>query len=259
MQAVTPMAGVTWRVRPTASLFANVATSFETPTTTELANRPDGGIGLNRQLDPQRGVTYEVGTKGVIGGRLFYDLSLFDVETEDELIPFEIPGSGGRRYFRNAGRTRRRGGELGITAAFGPVDVGAAVTRLVYTYEEFAVGTTVLDGKRVPGVSPTTGALFATLRRVFGFATVEVQHAARTPVDDANANYADSYVLWNARAGLTRFSALGIQPVVGVDNIFDRTYVANVVSNAARGRFYETGPGTRVYVGVTLSGGMARR
>ena len=108
-------------------------------------------------------------------------------------------------------------------------------------------------------MSPTTVALFATLRRPLGFATVEVQHAARTPADDANANYADSYVLWNARVGLTRFSAFGIQPVLGVDNIFDRTYVSNIVSNAARGRFYETGPGTRVYVGVTVSGGVARR
>ena len=32
---------------------------------------------------------------------------LADIRTRDELIPFEIPNSGGRRYFRNAGATRR--------------------------------------------------------------------------------------------------------------------------------------------------------
>jgi iron complex outermembrane receptor protein len=255
MGAVSPMVGVI--VRPSAawSLYANVATSFETPTTTELANQPDGSGGLNRDLKPQRGRTVEAGVKGVVGGRLRYDLAGFVIRTDDELIPYEIPGSGGRRYFRNAGRTSRRGVELGLTAALGAVDLGAALAHLTYEYDEFTVDTTVLDGKRVPGVAPLTASLFATWSRRVGFITVEAQQASRSPVDDRNTAYAAGYVLWNARAGLTAPWARGIAPVIGIENAFDRRYAANVVTNASRGRFFEPGAGRRVYAALTVSAG----
>ena len=252
MGAVTPMFGVSVRVRPMLSLYGNVAGSFETPTTTELANQPNGSGGLNRDLKPQRGRTLEAGAKGVLAKRVYVDLALFDITTRDELIPFEIPNSGGRRYFRNAGRTQRRGAELGVNAALGPVDVGAAFTKLAYTYEDFTVGTTSLKGKRVPGVAPVSGSLFATARRRFGFATIEAQQNARTAADDPNINHAPGYVLWNARAGLTRWSSLALEPVLGVDNLFDKSYAANVVTNATRGRYFEPGAGRRVYVAVRV-------
>ena len=252
MSALTPMLGISLRVRPTLAAYANVASSFETPTTTELANRLDGSAGLNRDLKPQRGRTLEAGIKGVLGRRLFVDLALFNIATRDELIPFEIPNSGGRRYFRNAGETRRRGGELGVSASLGRVELGGALTRLSYTYADYLVGTTRLDGKVVPGVTPLAASLFATARHTVGFVTLEMQQGARTAADDANVNYAPGWVLWNARVGLTRWRSLGIQPVLGVDNIFDRTYVANLVTNATRGRFFETGAGRRAYLSLRV-------
>jgi iron complex outermembrane receptor protein len=253
MGAVTPMLGVTIRPRPTWSVYASIASSFETPTTTELANQPDGSAGINRDLKPQHGRTAELGIKGAVGARVLYDVSVFDITTTDELIPFEIPNSGGRRYFRNAGRTSRQGIELGATAAMGPLVFGGAFTRLDYVYDEFTVGTTVLDGKKVPGVAPTMSSFYVTGRRSFGFATIEVQQAGRTAVDDANANHAPGYALWNMRAGYTARGAWGIEPVIGVENIFDRTYVANTVTNATRGRFFEPGAGRRVYVAVSAN------
>jgi iron complex outermembrane recepter protein len=250
MGAFTPMLGVSIRARPTLAVYANVASSFETPTTTELANRPDGSAGLNRDLKPQRGRTLEAGVKGIVARRTFVDFAVFTIGTRDELIPFEIPNSGGRRYFRNAGKTSRRGAELGVTTSLGPVDLGGSFTALRYTYEDYLVGTTRLDGKKVPGVTPLSASLFATARRRHGFVTLEMQQGARTAADDANLNYAPGWVLWNARTGLTKFSPLGIVPVVGVDNLFDRTYAANIVTNATRGRFFETGAGRRVYVSL---------
>ncbi len=252
MSAVTPMLGVSLRARPTLAVYANVASSFETPTTTELANRPDGSAGLNRDLKPQRGRTIEAGVKGIVGRRVFVDVALFDIGTRDELMAFEIPNSGGRRCFRNAGETRRGGGELGLSASLGMVDMGGALTRLSYTYEDYLVGTTRLDGRKVPGVAPLSASLFATARRRLGFATIEMQQASRTAADDANANYAPGWVLWNARIGLAPHNRLGIEPVVGIDNIFDRNYAANIVTNATRGRYFEPGAGRRVYVSVRV-------
>lgn len=258
MGAFTPMAGVSFRPRPELAFYANVATSFETPTTTELANQPDGSAGINRDLKPQHGRTLEAGAKGEIAGRLRYDVALFNIATRNELIPFEIPNSGGRRYFRNAGKTERNGVEIGASALLGAIEVGASLTHLIYTYEEFTVGSQQLDGKRVPGVSPTTASLFATLSRRLGFITVEMQQASRTPVDDSNANYAAGHVLWSARAGLTALQGpfKNVQPVIGIENAFDRTYAANVVTNASRGRYFEPGAGRRVYVALSVGTGL---
>ena len=252
MGAVSPMLGVTFKPRRLVAVYANVATSFETPTTTELANQPNGQGGINRDLQPQRGRTLEAGAKGLLGGRLLYDVSVFDIATRDELIPFEIPNSGGRRYFRNAGQTSRRGAELGVSASLGAVDAGVSVARLSYVYDRFTVGTAVLDGNRVPGVSPTTATAFATGRRSWGFVTIEAQQASRAATDDANLTYAPGWVVWSARAGLTGARARGIEPVVGLENVFGRTYAANVVTNATRGRFFEPGAGRRVYVALSV-------
>src|SRR2546430_8566662 len=54
--AVTPSDGVT--------LYGNVGTSFETPTTTELTNRPRSAGGFNPALQPQKATSLEVGARG---------------------------------------------------------------------------------------------------------------------------------------------------------------------------------------------------
>ncbi|HSA57219.1 MAG TPA: TonB-dependent receptor [Gemmatimonadaceae bacterium] len=255
MSAVTPMAGVNWRVAPLLSVYANVSSSFETPTTTELANQPDGSGGLNTELEPQRGLTYEVGIKGIYAGRLGYDVALFTVDTKDELIPFEIPGGGGRRYFRNAGRTTRHGAEVGVSGTAGVVALGATATWIQYLYDEYAVAGTNFAGNRVPGVAPAAVSAYAALRPRWGSVALEAQHVAKLPTDDANLNYADAYTLLHLRAALALPGRFGVEPMAGIENFFDETYAANIVANAANGRFFEPGPGRVFYVGLRVNGG----
>ena len=253
LSAVTPMVGVNWRMSALSSLYANVSSSFETPTTTELANQPDGSGGLNRELKPQHGVTYEVGAKGGLNANVAYDVSIFRVQTKDELIPFEIPGGGGRRFFRNAGETLRQGAEAGATATRGISSLGLAATWIKYTYEEFTVAGTSFAGHHVPGVAPQMVSANATLRPRRGLVALELQHVGRTPADDANQNYADAYQLLHLRAGWDGLERYGLRPSLGVDNLLDKTYAANVVVNAAGGRFYEPGPGRTFWLALTLS------
>ena len=58
------------------------------------------------------------------------------------------------------------------------------------------------------------------------------QAYGRTAADDANSVYAPGWVVWNARVGLRALRNVGVEPVVGVDNLFGRTYGGNVVTNA---------------------------
>jgi len=116
LDAVSPMVGFLARLSPLQSAYANISSAFETPTATELGNQPSGAAGINRDLRPQRSTTYEVGLKGVSASALQYNAALFATSVHDELIPYDVPGGGGRRFFRNAVRTSRRGLELGAGA-----------------------------------------------------------------------------------------------------------------------------------------------
>ncbi|HJU65678.1 MAG TPA: TonB-dependent receptor, partial [Gemmatimonadaceae bacterium] len=156
LDAVSPMAGVLFRASPRHALYANVSTAFETPTATELGNQADGSAGLNRDLDPQRATTYELGMKGIVLSRVRYDVAGFYTRVRDELIPFDVPGSPGRRFFRNAGRTERRGVEGGIWALLGPFEVGASYSYSNFEFEDYVVSaggaSTDFSGKDIPGV-----------------------------------------------------------------------------------------------------------
>jgi iron complex outermembrane receptor protein len=99
MAAITPIIGALFRIAPTHSVYANVAGAFETPTATELGNHPDGSAGINHDLNAQKSTTFEVGAKGFAGSYARYDAALFSTIVKDELVPFEIPNSNGRRYF----------------------------------------------------------------------------------------------------------------------------------------------------------------
>src|SRR5260370_40169686 len=99
------MAGLAVRLTRLSSLYANFASAFETPTTTELGNQADGSAGFNRDLRPQYSRTVEAGAKGIVAS-MSYDIALFRTGVRDEVIQFQIPGGNGRRDFKNAGRTR---------------------------------------------------------------------------------------------------------------------------------------------------------
>lgn len=257
--AISPMVGVNWRVGLLSSAYASISTSFETPTTTELANQPDGSGGLNRELDPQRGVAYEVGFKGLRLNGLRYDIAAYRIDTQDELIPFEVPGGDGRRFFRNAGKTSRLGMEASVSGRAGPVTLGTTATWLRYRYDDFTVSGTSYDGNDVPGVSPLVMAAFASLAPSWGVIALEAQHVGRQPVNDDNTDYADGYVVANARVVLRIPTQLSIEPVFGVDNLFDKVYAANVAVNAnqnlasAARRYFEPGAGRTFYVALRMA------
>lgn len=253
LSAVSPMVGVNWRVGQLSSVYASVSASFETPTTTELANRPEGVGGLNSDLKPQRGTSYEVGYKGMTISGLRYDVAVFRIVTEDELIPFQVPGAqAGRQFFRNAGQTTRRGAEAGVSGTAGRVSLGTSATWLRYVYDDFVVAGTSFNNNRVPGVAPLTLSAFASTMVARLFGAIEAQHVGRVAANNANTAWADGYTLLNVRLAWRPATSLSFEPVAGIDNLFDKTYASNVVVNASGGRYFEPGPGRTFYVGVRM-------
>ena len=265
LPATTAMVGLVARLGALTSLYTSVSSSFETPTATEMGNQPDGRAGINRELDPQRALSYEIGAKGFILPAIAYDGAIFFTQVRDELVPFEIEGGGGRRYFRNAGRTERRGFELGVRTEGGPVRAGLSYSYADFQFSDYSVvtgsgataDTSVYDGNRIPGIPVHQAQASLTWLASNLHATVEAVTASRTTVNDANTASAAGYGIVNLRlGGHATLPALGrIEPVVGVHNVFDRSYVGSVSVNAAAAaaRYYEPAPGRTIFVGLTVA------
>jgi len=253
LDAVSPMVGLLARLSPLQSAYANISTAFETPTATELGNQPSGAAGINRDLKPQRSTTYEIGLKGVRASGWQYDAALFATHVQDELIPFDVPGGGGRRFYRNAGRTSRRGLEIGTGLTVGALDLGGAYTYANYRFVDFTVDTSHYAGNRIPGIPRQTFQATATAHSFLGTLVTEATLADRMFVDDANSESAPGYAIVNARLVTSMSMGLsGAELTFGAQNIFDTRYVSSVSVNAAGGKFYEPGSQRSIYAGVSL-------
>jgi iron complex outermembrane recepter protein len=253
--ALNPMVGVSWRFRPAMSLYATANTAFETPTVTELTTQADGTAGLNASLKPQRTRTLETGVRGVIGTRTWVDVAVFDARSTDELVPFDVPDAPGRRAFRNAGRTSRRGLEAMARTLIGRGEVGVSWTASRFRFVDYEVSGVRFDGNEVPGSPSRQLNGWFTMRRAAWFATVDMSAASAVSVNDAGTERAPSWTAVNVRLGgdgVRLRDGWFAAPVFGVENVFDARYASAVLVNATRGRFYEPAPPRTLFAGLRL-------
>jgi iron complex outermembrane recepter protein len=236
--------------------YVNVATAFETPTTTELVNQPDGSGGFNPALGPQRALNYEIGARGQPSPNVSYSVALFLGRVSDAIV--QGPEVGGRAFFRNAGKTHNDGAELGLNvspAAGFTLRGSYTYARYRFTDYQLADGT-VLDGNRLPGV-PEHFWRFGVRTSLPADLFLDADHTLSSSVvaDDANTIYVDAWgagvtnlrLGWNGQAGQMEFA-----PFLGVNNLWDRRYVGSVTLNGIFGRVLEPSPGRVIYLGTEL-------
>ncbi|MGH7699192.1 MAG: TonB-dependent receptor domain-containing protein, partial [Gemmatimonadales bacterium] len=261
MDAVSGSLGATLSGPGGSTLYASVGSTFETPTTTELANRPDTAGGFNAGLEPQRSWSYEVGARGSGDGRVTWSLALFRADVRNLLVSFEIPTSPQRRFFRNAGRARHVGVEVGAAARLGAaVDAALAWTWSDFRYVDYAVsagGQAVrLDGRALPGIPEHWVRLLARARPGFaggGWLEIEQTLSSGYRADDVASVRTEPYAVTHVRAGWDgTVGGVRLSPFVGLNNAFNDYHVGSVVINAAAGRYFEPAPGRNVYVGFSL-------
>jgi iron complex outermembrane recepter protein len=262
MRASSASLGIAINPSSSATVYGNIGSSFETPTTTELANAPSGAGGFNTGLKPQHAWNVELGARGSLDGRLAYGVALFQADVRDALIPYEIAAP--RFFYRNAGSTRHRGMELSGDLSVAPgLSLGAAWTYSDYRFRKYSftdeAGTHVLDGRALTGIPDNW--LHVMVRAqppafAGGWAEVQQTYSSGYPVSDlANTRTAPWWSTnvragWDGKAGSTRLA-----PFIGINNAFNHRYVSSVVINAARGRFYEPAPGRNVYLGLSVGAG----
>ncbi|HEY5665843.1 MAG TPA: TonB-dependent receptor, partial [Gammaproteobacteria bacterium] len=85
------------------------------------------------------------------------------------------------------------------------------------------------------------------------FASFDALYVGDQYTNNANSVINDSYVVTNLRLGKDIESgSMQISPFIGINNLFDESYNANVRINAFGGRFFEPAPDRNFYAGVTM-------
>ncbi len=258
LDSASPSFGLHAAFHPALGAYLNLSTAFETPTTTELANRPESAGGFNPDLDPQVGITAELGARGELGSVAAWEAAFYHTVLYNELVPFEVEAAPGQVYFRNSGRSEREGMELALQ--FSPDEfIRGRVTLSTNRarFRNYAVGDVDYSGNRVPGISPRR--IEGLLRIGPGSWSAELrgEYLAAMPANDAND--ADAFTpsrrLLDARFAVNELNLLGVRvsPFFGVTNIDNQLHTSSVAVNAFGGRYFEPGPGRSLYLGGAIA------
>ena len=256
-RALSPSIGLSYDLR-SARLFANLSTGLETPTTTELSNRPDGQGGFN-DLNAETIFSVEGGVTGRWSPpRLSYDVALFYQDIDEVLVPFQTRAFG-PTYYRNQGAARHVGAEASLR--WQPLDLLFLQASYTYVDATFTAGTIEgpessvnLDGNALPGVPSHRFGGTAELRTSPVRSAVTVQHVGQQYGDSENTATNEGYTTVDLRlsyVGLSPTDATRVTPFVALNNAFGVRY-NDVVVNAFGGRFYEPAAGRHWQFGATL-------
>lgn len=256
---LSPSLGASWRLGDGVSLFGRLGSSFETPTTTELAN-PTGAGGFNGAVEPQRAVGIEGGVRWDRGAAGRAELAFYHTRVRDQLVPRPIPGQPGRFFFVNAASSRYVGVELYGTRRLAPhLDARLSASAGSLRFDDFsdAAGNR-FDGNRVPGIpEQQLGASLEYAPPTGWGARADLRWVGARYADDANAVRVDDYAVMDVAAAWRR--TLGndrrLELSAGIHNLLDTDYDDNLRINAGGGRYFEPAPERGVFVSVAVRGG----
>ncbi|HFJ2860285.1 TonB-dependent receptor PqqU [Klebsiella pneumoniae] len=235
------------------NVYLSAGRGFETPTINELSYRSDNQSGLNFGLKPSTNDTVEIGSKTRIGNGLF-TAALFQTNTDNEIVVDS--SSGGRTSYKNAGKTRRQGMELGLDQQFGESwRLKAAWTWLDATYRTNVCDDASFNGNRIPGIARNMGyASFGYQPEQGWYAGSDIRYMSDIMANDENTAKAPSWTVVGLTTGYKwSYGRMDMDLFGRIDNLFDREYVGSVIVNESNGRYYEPAPGRNYGIGLNLA------
>jgi iron complex outermembrane recepter protein len=145
------------------TVFANWSQGFMPPSTEELANNPVGYSGFNTHLVPATSNCYEVGARGFFNEKIYYELTGFMMDTENDFFRFKQSGRGNQEvFYGNAGNSKRYGIEayisfkildnlsLQLAYTFADYKYTSANVDPVYTDTAYVLTTPPAEGQWLP-------------------------------------------------------------------------------------------------------------
>ena len=252
--AVSPSFGLNY-VMENGSIFASISSSFETPTTTELAN-PDTSGGFNALLKPQEANNIEIGYKSV-KNNIYHEIAVFNIDLNDELVPYELEEFPGRTFYSNVGKSSRKGVESLVSWSVKPnLTVDAS-----YTYSDFSFDSFIdknnkdFSGSKLPGLPESFAYFGIRFENENGLnMNFNLNYSGDLFANNANSVKVQAYTVSNFRLSYNiNKGDWKILPYMGINNIFDTEFNSNIRINAFGSRYYEPAPERNSYLGITFT------
>ena len=252
--AVSPSFGLNY-VMENGSIFASISSSFETPTTTELAN-PDTSGGFNALLKPQEANNIEIGYKS-IKNDIYREIAVFNIDLNDELVPYELEEFPGRTFYSNVGKSSRKGIETLVSWSVKPnLTLDAS-----YTYSDFSFDSFIdknnkdFSGSKLPGLPESFAYFGIRFENENGLnMNFNLNYSGDLFANNANTVKVQAYTVSNFRLSYNISKRnWKILPYLGVNNIFDTEFSSNIRINAFGSRYYEPAPERNSYLGITFT------
>jgi iron complex outermembrane receptor protein len=231
---ISPRLAINWKAIDRISIFTVASHGFSPPTLEETLI--PGGL-RNTNIKPETGWNMELGAKGAVTEKLFFELSAYYMRVKNLLVAHRT--SEDEYMGVNAGATNHPGIEMKVDyqlvnraqwSSF--FRANAHFTR--YSFAEFVDRENDYSGNKLTGhPSTVTNWMLETSHATGFFLNLHFQTVGRMPIRDDNSLFTDSYQLANLMAGYEKsFKKLSVSISSGVQNIFDERYASMVLINA---------------------------
>jgi iron complex outermembrane receptor protein len=230
LNALSPNLGLIFRASNKGEVYINYGQSYETPSLSELSANPNG-TGFNEELSPMISKGVDIGFRKSLKD-VSYNVTAFYIDTEDEIVSYEIWGM---NYYRNLGTSKRYGIELEGSYRLNKLNTfNASYTQANYEF------TNQLINGQLPGVPKSNFSIEWIFNKDTFYAKLDLKYAHSLFADDMNQFKAPSFFLSNlALKNTYRIKDLDITAGFQIRNLFDEKYYDNIRLNAFGNRFYE--------------------
>ncbi len=250
LNSFNPSLGFTYTQWGRHVMFVSYSSSFETPTLNELSANPSGDAGFNPDLSPSKAHNFEWGWRHITPQNTL-EATLYAINTQNEILPYELEAFPDRDFYRNAGNTSRMGIELFWQHQKGSWEWTVAYHYASIKFDDYVLKDKNLSGNYLPGIpqQQLNTSLKYHFERGWGTA-LQTQYTGNLYADDANQTQVDDYFLANLRVWKS-FEHLSF--FSGVNNLLNRPYFDNIRINAFGKRYYEPAPMRNFYLGINLN------
>ncbi len=230
LNALSPNLGLIFRASNKGEVYINYGQSYETPSLSELSANPNG-TGFNEELSPMISKGVDIGFRKFLKD-VSYNLTAFYINTEDEIVSYEIWGM---NYYRNLGTSKRYGIELEGSYRLNKLNTfNASYTQANYEF------TNQLINGQLPGMPKSNFSIEWIFNKDTFYAKLDLKYAHSLFADDMNQFKVPSFFLSNlALKNTYRIKDLDITVGFQIRNLFDEKYYDNIRLNAFGNRFYE--------------------
>ena len=259
--AILPRIAIAKRLNALNTVHASVSAGFSPPTLEEFRTN-DGA--LNENLEPEKGINYEVGIRGnTTDGSFSYDVATFYFKLKESIVLTESQRDG-TLAFANAGSTNQTGLEVSSNwiavnnenEFLSRLEVQSSYTFHYFKYDNYVKEGDDFSDNRLPGVAPHTvfiSWLAETNTGLYG--QLSYNFSDKIPLTDGNTVYSDPYHLMKGKFGFkqTLGEKFNLDIYAGADNLLDQQYSLGYDINAFGNRFYQPAPGINWFGGVKLN------